>query len=358
LHIGHYISGVAHAAFVAWAMFGGVFVPEPPAMEVTPVSMITTEEFDRLLAAERAPTLETEIAMPRPPEAQDAPQATSQPDRAPTPLAPSEIDPGAPDATPDAVSAAPTPLPPQDLAPAPPDIPEPPADAPPVAAQPEESRPARRVASVPVAPRPPDTTIDETIRNATRPDEEGPRDDPDEQEATAPEEATTEIVTEPKQAERLAPRTSLRPRARPARPVARADEPIEQPGTDAAVEAALAEATEDTPAAAPSGPPLTASERDGLRIAVQGCWVVDVGSRAANVTVVLGLSLDRDGKVTGDIRLIRAEGGTDSAVRAAFDAARRAVLRCQRGGYKLPIDKYDHWREIEMTFNPEKMRGR
>ena len=37
-------------------------------------------------------------------------------------------------------------------------------------------------------------------------------------------------------------------------------------------------------------------------------------------------------------------------------AARRAILRCQKGGYNLPVEKYEHWREIEMTFNPEKMR--
>ena len=41
-----------------------------------------------------------------------------------------------------------------------------------------------------------------------------------------------------------------------------------------------------------------------------------------------------------------------------LERARRAVLRCQRGGYDLPPEKYDQWREIELTFNPEGMQFR
>lgn len=40
----------------------------------------------------------------------------------------------------------------------------------------------------------------------------------------------------------------------------------------------------------------------------------------------------------------------------AFEAARRAILRCGATGYDLPAEKYGQWRDIEMTFNPEKMR--
>ena len=39
-----------------------------------------------------------------------------------------------------------------------------------------------------------------------------------------------------------------------------------------------------------------------------------------------------------------------------IEAARRAIIRCGADGYKLPPEKYDQWRDIEMTFNPEKMR--
>jgi len=42
----------------------------------------------------------------------------------------------------------------------------------------------------------------------------------------------------------------------------------------------------------------------------------------------------------------------------AFGAARRAILRCGARGFQLPSDKYAQWRNIEMTFNPERMRNR
>ncbi|MEQ9675666.1 MAG: energy transducer TonB, partial [Roseovarius indicus] len=38
------------------------------------------------------------------------------------------------------------------------------------------------------------------------------------------------------------------------------------------------------------------------------------------------------------------------------EAARRAIISCVADGYKVPPEKYDQWRDIEMTFNPEKMR--
>ena len=42
----------------------------------------------------------------------------------------------------------------------------------------------------------------------------------------------------------------------------------------------------------------------------------------------------------------------------AFEAARRAIIRCGSSGFDLPAEKYGHWRDIEMTFNPERMRIR
>jgi hypothetical protein len=54
--------------------------------------------------------------------------------------------------------------------------------------------------------------------------------------------------------------------------------------------------------------------------------------------------------------MIDFEGGPDAAARQAFEAARRAVLRCGASGFKLPPEKYEQWRNIEMVFNPESMR--
>lgn len=103
---------------------------------------------------------------------------------------------------------------------------------------------------------------------------------------------------------------------------------------------------------------MTRAERDGLRLAVQSCWIVDVGSQAADVKVTVGFELDRNGRVSGPVRMVGAEGGSGAAVDTAFGAARRAVLRCQREGYDLPAEKYEQWKKVEITFNPEDMRLR
>jgi len=190
----------------------------------------------------------------------------------------------------------------------------------------------------------------------------------EEQEATAPEETTTAIVIED-----LAPTTSVRPTTRPSRPApaepvqtaqedpapAQSTQTEPQANDDAvadALAAALAGAT-DAPAVA-EGPPMTGAERDSFRLAVNRCWNVDPGSVAARVTVEVGFSLDRDGRVVGnEVRLISSDGD-QSARNTAFEAARRAILRCQSGGYDLPADKYDQWQDVVISFDPSGMRLR
>ena len=175
-----------------------------------------------------------------------------------------------------------------------------------------------------------------------------------------------------------APDASLRPPARrPTRPAvqaAQAEEPTEESApaqaeqaaqsepadTSDAVADALAEAlgeASETPSA-PAGPPLSAGEKDALRVAVQSCWNVgSLSSLALETTVIVAVSLTQDGKpVTSSIRQIGSEGGTAASVKQAFETARRAIIRCGVRGFELPSDKYEQWKDIEMTFNPERMR--
>ena len=194
------------------------------------------------------------------------------------------------------------------------------------------------------------------------------------QEATAPEETTTEIVTEAEQPSG-APTASVRPQARPNRPAPAPEpepaqtetatatpEPAADPLADAvadAVASALSGGTTTPEPDLPVGPPMTGGEKDALRVAVQRCWVVDVGSQSANVTVVVGMEMEDTGRVvTNSLRMVSSSGGSGSAVDTAFQAARRAILRCQGDGYDLPADKYAQWKEIEMVFDPSGMRLR
>ena len=179
---------------------------------------------------------------------------------------------------------------------------------------------------------------------------------------------------------RFAPTESLRPQARTPR-VAQAATPRPDPAPDAApdpagtpdpepsapdlpdvnadIPSALADALSAAPPDATAGPPMTRGEREALRLAVQACWIVDNGSEASNITVTVGMELDQDGRVVpGSLRMVGASEGSAAAVQTAFQAARRAVLRCEKGGYDLPAEKYEQWKEIEMTFNPDQMRLR
>ncbi|WP_127114905.1 energy transducer TonB family protein [Shimia sediminis] len=357
MHIGHYISGLAHAGVIGWALWGGSFRDDPPPFEVSGVSIVTTEEFERALAAEQSPLTATEVTVPVAPSLSDAaPALSSEADETPELQTPDSASAEDPDSQPDLSDiTAPKPAEVTDTAP----TLSPPGEEMAVLIPRDQTRPmvrpSDRVAPQPVAPPPPDTKIDEVLQEATKPDDT-PSDNVEEpKEETAPEEAATEIVTEAKEQVALAPKASLRPVLRPgSRPTPRPQTnsgSAASSSTDAAVAAVLGEEP-----AAPSGPPLTQGEKDSMRISVQNCWVVDVGGQSSNVTVTVRFNLDREGKVSSAIELLSSQGGDDRAVETAYQSARRAILRCQKGGYKLPIEKYDHWREVEITFNPEKMR--
>jgi len=56
------------------------------------------------------------------------------------------------------------------------------------------------------------------------------------------------------------------------------------------------------------------------------------------------------------IRMTDAVGGSLVAERTAYNAARRAIVRCGMSGFDLPEEKYSQWRSIEIVFDPIKMR--
>lgn len=366
MHTGHYISGAGHVTLIGWLLFGGIFTSEPPPFEATEVSVISGAEFEALLAAQRAPDQTTEVAQPEAPEVtQEDPAAVPTPDESVATPAPEQAQTPPADAAPTEV--APTPQ--AQVSDEVPELDQPVGDTAvltPEVAPEAVPRPVERVAPQPVAQPDPEAAPDEVQQDAVTQSETGETPQ-DTQEATAPEEATSEIVTEAT----AAPRASSRPPGRrPAAPVRQAAEtptetpaetPAETPVDDnaAAIAAAVAEAqsvAEEPAAAAPSGPPLSAGEKESLRVAVSNCWNVDVGGRSADTVVTVAVALDRAGKVVGNVELIASTGGDDASVRSAFQAARRAILRCQRDGFPLPAEKYDHWKTVEMTFNPENMR--
>ena len=344
---GHYISGLGHGALLAWALIGGLFTraPEEP-LEIATVAIISSEDFAALSAPKPAPDAEQNI--PTPP--QSVPQ---EPTEATPPV----------EQTPDVIEA-PAPL--EDVTEIPDETPpvvQPPAENTPVVLAPPATtsspRPAPRVAPTPVEAPPPEAQIADETQEAVTPDAEVPAQTETEVEtATAPEEANERIVTEADEPASSAPTSSSRPSVRPSRPTPPVEAAAATNSTRDAIADALAGVQQEAvTTSAPVGPPLSYGDKDALRVAVSSCWTVDIGGASSRVTVVVGVTLEKTGKVVGNsLRLISSKGGDDTAVKVAFRNARSAIIRCQKGGYKLPIEKYSHWREIEMTFNPDKMR--
>ena len=392
------ISGAGHGLLLAFLMFGGLLQPrdEEPEFNAADVSLISAEEFAALQRPEvEADAPDATVAVPEPeePVVEDSPAPTMRPEapvEQPEPPAPEAPEP--PQDTPVEAEEPPAPeaevtdTPPEEIAPpvedtAIPDITPPAEEAAP--------RDIPRVAPIPVPEAPDVPEIADTP--APRVDENADSDQQaEEQPEAAPEEATTEIATEANRA----PASSPAPTARPAPPPTPApvteevEEPVEvteapeppaetpeetpdeTPAPDAdpladAIAGAVADAVSETTSAPPAsstaaGPPLNNSEREGLRVAVQQCWNLGASSTdAMRTTVIVGVSMNLDGTPdTGSIRLISSEGGTQDSVTQAYEAARRAIIRCGARGFPLPEAKYDHWRDIEMTFNPDGMRLR
>jgi len=108
--------------------------------------------------------------------------------------------------------------------------------------------------------------------------------------------------------------------------------------------------------AAPSDPPLNAEDFEVLRVAVQRCWVTPAGLEdAAELRITLFVELGPDGRVVGSPKLMSPDTPENPQVRSVFEAARRAVLRCQGNGFDVPPDLHGRPRLLEIAFDPKGM---
>lgn len=388
---GAFISGAGHLVLLVGLIVGDWLKDrmdfDTPPPEVTDVLIVSERDYAGLVLPQiRTPALpdipdtlmqqSTDEPAPAPEPAErpaevESPEPIASEDAEPTPEAPESPDGSDPlpselvdDLSVDPVVPEPAPLVPEDILPR--------DEAP----TPQE---APRIAPVPVPESLPSPEFAETPVPQVSPDSDSP-DVALDLPAAAPEEATTEIVTEA-ETPSSAPAVSAIPRARPVRKATEESEPepepaptpdsapVEDPDSDPdpspidfgaavkqALEAAVEDADQDTRPSPVARTTLSPSEIEGLRVAVQRCWNVGaVSTEALSVKVTVGISMSRDGK-PGEPRLLGFSGGSEAAAGKAFDVARRAILRCGTGGYNLPSDRYEQWREIEITFNPEKMR--
>ena len=102
---------------------------------------------------------------------------------------------------------------------------------------------------------------------------------------------------------------------------------------------------------------MTDAEITDLRDQVAQCWNVGgLSTETVQTLVTVTFELGANGvPLAHSVPLIGAGKDTSDAVKSAYSAARRAIIRCGAKGYKLPLEKYEEWRNIELIFNPERM---
>lgn len=103
---------------------------------------------------------------------------------------------------------------------------------------------------------------------------------------------------------------------------------------------------------------VTASERlklaSVIRQQVERCWLVPIGAKdAENLAVELRVQLNPDGSLQRAEIVDVARLTGDPFYRTVAESALRAVRKCEPF-QKLPVDRYDVWKDLKLTFNPEK----
>ncbi len=388
------ISGIGHLGLILWVALGDwLFAPaEVPPIAVANVSMISESDFKALQAsapkpadkpAEPAP----EVAAPEPVQPELPPAEPLPEPAAPEPAAPEPVEPAPQPELPAEVPVSEnpqpieTPPPVAEIAPVEQPIPTPKADEKP------KPRPIDRVAETPVD----DVTDTPDIADVPTP-EVSDQPEPDAPVVTedlppaSPEEAAPVIVTEAVETEpdapQLAPTASIRPQSRPERPTEPVAEPPtetaaveplpEEPAPDAeadAIAAALAEAVAEEPATEtadagapdlPQGPPMSASDIEGIRSALGRCWNIGaLSSEATRTVVTVRVSMQENGTPDlGTMQMASFEGGSEESAKKLYQSARSAIARCGNEGFTLPPEKYDQWKDLELVFDPNGMRLR
>ena len=134
-----------------------------------------------------------------------------------------------------------------------------------------------------------------------------------------------------------------------------------KPLLDTAAIQALLDKTPDLPeptppkpvADLPPGERMSLSEIDAFRAQIRACWSVPAGAKNAESLVVrVRVQLDTSGRPIAKKVINRAQL-TDSYFLSAAESVLRAIERCQP--YKMPPEKYESWREMELNFDPSKM---
>ena len=109
------------------------------------------------------------------------------------------------------------------------------------------------------------------------------------------------------------------------------------------------------------GENLSISEIDAIRRQIERCWLVPAAIGAKNVeemAVQIRMKLNPDGTMRESRIVDRFRMETNPTYKAVAESALRAVRNPRCNKFKLPLQKYDVWKDMVLRFNPSEMVGR
>lgn len=110
------------------------------------------------------------------------------------------------------------------------------------------------------------------------------------------------------------------------------------------------------PQIAPLGDRLSMSELDALRRQLASCWNAPIGARDAHKMFVEVYMVINPDRTLRHARVVdQRRYNADSFFRAMADSAMRAVQNPRCSPLRLPVDKYDQWSTMVVTFDPRDM---
>jgi len=394
--LGVKISGTAHAILIGIAIFGApIFsADEENPIQISEVSLISLQEFE-LLTKENTPIFQTEpepeMQEPKPvPEVKEPEAELQEPEPEPEVQEP-EPEPEVQEPEPEPELQEPEPEPevqepePEVKEPEPePEVQEIISDSEtdpvaPITDQdnlgeltPEFNENAAPKAAeiisdisneAPEEPADMNSIQDTSFENVSGADED--KSEIEVTENTPAEETTTQIVTEAEEQESdLVPSRTSKPKNRPknlkivkeikTKPKLKPKEVVEakKDATAESILESLKEKNEPEPFL-----DLTPAQKESvgniIRNKMRLCWNPPVGVENGLTNVmILGLKFDIDGKLVESPVNLTPDSGVGSL--QAFEAARRAVIRCSPYN-ELDPEIYEGWKELNLKFNPKNM---
>ena len=102
--------------------------------------------------------------------------------------------------------------------------------------------------------------------------------------------------------------------------------------------------------------PLAISEIDLIRQQIRECWSLPAGAKdAENLSIEIRMAMNPDATVREARILDQGRLHSDPLFRAAAESALRAVLNPRCNPLKLPLEKYNQWRNMILIFDPRDM---